>query len=100
MSACQPNLCPDCSYFNIWHPISGLLHEVLLFILSQSVNIEVLTRGAFALEVHLSFESMFEIPHDGLTFNDLINGYTVVFKVGRVLQSLLDVIFESFIDEA
>lgn len=43
---------------------------------------------------------MFEISHDDLAFDDLINTFVASLKVQLVLQSLLDVIFESFIDEA
>ena len=43
---------------------------------------------------------MFEISHDGLAFDDLINTFVASLKVQFILQSLLDVIFESFIDEA
>ena len=43
---------------------------------------------------------MFEISHDGLAFDDLINTFIASLKVHLFLQSLFDVIFESFIDEA
>lgn len=78
----------------------GPFIQVLFSVLLQCSNIETLIREKLIAEIHLSFEFMFEISHDGLAFDDLINTFVASLKVQRVLQSLLDVIFESFIDEA
>lgn len=85
---------------NLRVDLEGPFIQVLFSVLPQCSNIETLIREKLIAEIHLSFKFMLEISHDGLAFDDLINTFVASLKVQLVLQSLFDVIFESFIDEA
>lgn len=75
------------------------ISEVLFPVLPQSSNKEPLGCENSVAEIHLSFESMLEIAHDCVAFDDLIDSLVTDLKVRLILQSLLNMPLESLIDE-